>query len=49
MLDMFNTAFPVLVSVTDCDALVVFTVWLANARLGADKLTAGAGAAGPVR
>ena len=49
MLDMFNTAFPVLVNVTDCDPLVVFTVWLAKVRLEADKFTAGAVAPPDVR
>src|SRR5574337_64510 len=48
MLVMFSTALPVLVSVTDCAALVVFTVWLANVRPAADRLTAGAGTAVPV-
>ena len=38
---MFSAALPVLVNVTVCDPLVVFTCWLANVRLGADKFTAG--------
>jgi len=42
-LEMFNAAFPVLVSVTVCTALVVFKVWLANVTLELDRLTAGAG------
>lgn len=48
ILEIFNTALPVLVSVTVCDPLVVFNVWLPNVRLEADKLTTGAGALAPV-
>jgi len=40
---MVSAALPVLVSVTDCDPLVVFSVWLANVRLELERLTAGAG------
>jgi len=45
---MFRAALPVLVSVTVCDPLVVFNVWLANVKLEVDKLTTGAGALAPV-
>ena len=45
---MPSAALPVLVKVTDCDPLVVFNVWLANVRLGPDKLTTGAAAPAPV-
>jgi hypothetical protein len=48
MLVMPSAAFPVLVNVTDCDPLVVFTVWLANVRLEPDKLTVGAATVVPV-
>ncbi len=39
---MLNVALPVLVSVTDCAALVVPTAWLGNKRLAGERLTAGA-------
>jgi len=48
MLVILRAAFPVLVSVTDCDPLVVFNCWLAKVILDADKLTPGAGAPAPV-
>lgn len=48
MLVMVKAALPVLVSVTDCDALVVPTTWLANVKLVAVKDTTGAGTAAPV-
>jgi hypothetical protein len=48
MFVMFNAALPVLVSVTDCDPLVVFSVWLANVRLELERFTAGAEAPAPV-
>jgi hypothetical protein len=44
----FSTALPVLVSVTVCEPLVVFNVWLANVRLELDRLTTGAAAFAPV-
>ena len=43
-----NAALPVFVSVTDCDPLVVFKVWLAKVRLELERPTAGAGAPAPV-
>src|SRR5574337_1257759 len=50
MLVMLSTALPVLVRVTVCAALVVFTIWLAKVRPAADRLTAGAAVAPvPVR
>jgi len=48
MLVMLSAAVPVLVSVTDCDPLLVFNAWLANVMLDDDKITAGAGAFEPV-
>ena len=42
MLPMFSVALPVLVRVTDCDALLVPTFWLPNERLVAERATAGA-------
>ena len=48
MLVMPSAALPVLVSVTDCDPLVVFNVWLANVRLEPDRLTVGAATVVPV-
>lgn len=48
MFVMLNVAFPVFVSVTDCDPLVVFSVWLANVRFGLETVTTGAGAPAPV-
>ena len=45
---MFRLAFPVLDSVTDCAALFVFTIWLANVRPVAERLATGAGAGSPV-
>jgi hypothetical protein len=41
MLEIDSGAVPVLVNVTDCDALVVPTAWLANVKLVADSDTAG--------
>src|SRR5579863_8949111 len=48
MLMIFSAALPVLVSVTVWAALVVFNVWLANAKLDDDRLTIGAGGTAPV-
>jgi hypothetical protein len=48
MLLMLSDAVPELVSVTDCAALVVFNVWLANVRLVGDNDTAGVFGAAPV-
>jgi hypothetical protein len=48
MLVMASAALPVLVSVTICAALVVFTCWLANVKFDDDRLTVGAGTAVPV-
>jgi hypothetical protein len=45
---MPSAALPVLVSVTDCDPLVVFNVWLPKVRLEPDKLTVGAATVVPV-
>jgi hypothetical protein len=45
---MPRAALPVLVSVTDCDPLVVFNVWLAKVRLEPDRLTVGAATVVPV-
>jgi hypothetical protein len=45
---MLSAALPVLVSVTICAALVVFTCWLTNVKLNDDRLTVGAGIAVPV-
>ncbi len=42
MLVMVRAPLPVLVSVTDCDALGVLIVWLANVKLAGDRLTTGA-------
>lgn len=39
MLVMLSAAVPVLVSVTDCDVLVVFTGWLGKVRLVGDRVT----------
>ena len=41
-------AVPLLVSVTGCAELVVFSVWLLKVRLPGDSVTAGALAAAPV-
>src|SRR5437879_11049277 len=50
MLVTLSSALPVLLSVTDCAALVVFSSWLPKLKFVADKLTMGAGAAPvPVR
>src|SRR5437899_2408587 len=50
MLVTLSAALPVLLSVTDCAALVVFSSWLPKLKFVADKLTMGAGAAPvPVR
>ena len=49
ILEMVSEAVPVFVSVMDCAALVVFTVWLANVRLVGDKLTPGEDVPVPVR
>jgi hypothetical protein len=49
MLLMVREAVPVLVSVMDCAALVVFTVWLENVRLAGDRLTPGDEVPVPVR
>src|SRR5437899_13012122 len=50
MLVTLSAALPVLLSVTDCAALVVFSSWLPKLKFVADKLTMGAGAAHvPVR
>ncbi len=43
MLVIVSAALPVLVSVTDCGALVVLIVWLANVKLAGAKDTTGAG------
>ena len=48
MLVMASAALPVLVSVTICAALVVFTCWLANVKFDDDRLAVGAGIAVPV-
>jgi hypothetical protein len=48
MLVMLNEAVPVLVRVTGCAALDVFTVWLPKLRVVGDRLATGAGAAVPV-
>ena len=48
MFVMLSDALPVLVSVTDCELLVVFNVWLANVRLELERFTAGAEAPAPV-
>jgi hypothetical protein len=48
MLVMFSTALPVLVSVTVCEPLAVFNIWLAKVRLELDRLTTGAAALAPV-
>ena len=48
ILAMFSKAVPVLVSVTVCAALGVLSCWLANVRVVADKLTAGAAAVVPL-
>jgi hypothetical protein len=45
---MSNTAAPVFVSVTNCGALVVVTVWVPKARVGGKRVTAGAGAPVPL-
>jgi hypothetical protein len=45
--DMVSALPPLLVKVTDCGALAVFTVWLAKLRLLADKVAVG-GVAAPV-
>ena len=41
MLDIINVALPVLLRVTACALLVVFTDWLPKARLVGERLTAG--------
>lgn len=41
-LEMFNVAFPVLVTVTLCEALALPTAWLENVRLDGEMETAGA-------
>jgi hypothetical protein len=48
MLVMLSAALPVLVSVTICAALVVFTCWFANVKFDDDRLAVGAGTAVPV-
>src|SRR5271169_844176 len=48
MLVRFSNAVPVLVSVTYCAALAVLSCWLANVRVVADKLTAGAATVVPL-
>jgi hypothetical protein len=48
MLVMLNEAVPVLVSVTGCAVLDVFTTWLPKLKVVGDKLTAGAVVAVPV-
>jgi len=48
MLEMVSDELPVLVSVTFCAALVVFTAWLVNVKLDGAKETAGAVATMPV-
>lgn len=50
ILEIFNAAVPVFVTVRVCGALVTPTAcWLLNARLVADRLTIGAEPAVPVR
>ena len=41
MPDIARAVLPMLVNVTDCEALVTPTVWLAKVRLGGEMLTAG--------
>src|SRR6516164_8512630 len=48
MLLIVSVAVPLLVNVTPCAALVVFTVWLAKLKLAGVSVTAGALAAAPV-
>jgi hypothetical protein len=45
---MFNTATPVFVSVTDCGALVVVTVWVPKVRVAGKRVTAAAGTPVPL-
>ena len=39
MLEMFRVVLPVLVNMTVCDPLVVFTGWLGKLRLDGDRVT----------
>ncbi len=48
MLVIVSAALPVLVSVTDCGALVVLVGWLAKVKLAGAKDTTGAGTPAPV-
>jgi len=45
---IFNAAFPEFESVTDCAALVVFTIWFAKVTAVAERTACGVGAVMPV-